>query len=106
MQVLNSLKQGYGQFKGQSFHISESSEHMSSSSSEEKSLARPMKHSCDHGKERESGASRDEDKLMRMMDLKFSKFEGLIAQIAGSMHDLRLEVNQIKGKSGNTSKLP
>ncbi len=42
--------------------------------------------------------ARDEDRLMELMDKKFSKFEDLIVQIASSMGELRGEVNNMKGK--------
>ena len=38
------------------------------------------------------------DRLMNMMDKKFSKFEDIITQIATSMGQLQGEVNQMKGK--------
>ena len=38
------------------------------------------------------------DRLMQMMDQKFSKFEDLITNIASSMGELRGEVNTMKGK--------
>lgn len=41
---------------------------------------------------------RDEDRLMELMDKKFSKFEDLIKQIANNMGELRGEVNTMKGK--------
>ena len=38
------------------------------------------------------------DRLMQMMDKKFSKFEDIITQIATNMGQLQGEVNQMKGK--------
>lgn len=48
---------------------------------------------------------RDEDRLMELMDSKFSKFEDLIKQIANNMGELRGEVNTIKGKLANAKLL-
>mmetsp|Transcript_253 Transcript_253/g.395 ORF Transcript_253/g.395 Transcript_253/m.395 type:complete len:84 (+) Transcript_253:410-661(+) len=45
-----------------------------------------------------AGPDRDEDRLMRLMDKKFSKFEELITNIASSMGELRGEVSYMKGK--------
>ena len=39
-----------------------------------------------------------DDRLMQLMDAKFSKFEHLITNIASSMGELRVEVNEMKGK--------
>ena len=44
------------------------------------------------------GASETNDRLMQMMDKKFSKFEDIITQIATNMGQLQGEVNQMKGK--------
>ena len=42
--------------------------------------------------------SENADRMMNMMDQKFSKFEDIITQIATSMGELRGEVNTMKGK--------
>mmetsp|Transcript_23496 Transcript_23496/g.29179 ORF Transcript_23496/g.29179 Transcript_23496/m.29179 type:complete len:81 (-) Transcript_23496:55-297(-) len=45
-----------------------------------------------------AGPDRDDDRLMQLMDKKFSKFEKLITNIASSMGELRGEVSYMKGK--------
>ena len=41
---------------------------------------------------------KDTDRLVQLMDQKFSKFEDIITQIATSMGELRGQVNTMKGK--------
>ena len=52
-----------------------------------------------------AGTSETNDRLMQMMDKKFSKFEDIITSIATTMGELRGEVNTMKGKLADANLL-